>query len=278
METSVRFRNSGWARRKPTGAISVPIGSANGLKTEKKAIISDLVALREKLIAADDSDDPDGAAMTIGIPLAMYAWDQLPFWRRFFRDCGFKVVVSGETNRQTVLRGLDSVVAEPCFPIIVAHGHVAELKDKGGGLYLVTQPIVSSETRFKETESYVCPWGQTLPFIIRQVPQLRDPGADKILCPTIRRREGKKHQRDVMTDVVQKPWCFLRQRPMRHLIRAVIGSKDVRGFLRTGRAGSSCYLEACGGERHCCSRQALQYSRCWREPFRCQKTAGFLRC
>ncbi len=171
-------------------------------KTEKKAIIPDLVALREKLIAADDSDDPDGAAMTIGIPLAMYAWDQLPFWRRFFRDCGFKVVVSGETNRQTVLRGLDSVVAEPCFPIIVAHGHVAELKDKAVD-YIWLPNIVSSETRFKETESYVCPWGQTLPFIIRQVPQLRD-WADKILCPTIRRREGKKHQRDVMTDVVQK--------------------------------------------------------------------------
>ena len=57
----------------------------------------------------------------------MYTWDLLPLWRRFFSDCGFQVVTSDETNRSTVRQGLDCVVAEPCFPIIVAHGHVADL-------------------------------------------------------------------------------------------------------------------------------------------------------
>ena len=97
------------------------------VKTDRKPIIPDLIARRFELLNADDAGDPPHPRGSIGIPLAMYTWDWLPLWRRFFRDCGFQVIVSSETNRQTVRQGLDSVVAEPCFPIIVAHGHIAEL-------------------------------------------------------------------------------------------------------------------------------------------------------
>ncbi len=169
-------------------------------KTQKKAVIPDLVALRAELLGEDDYGDPQEAEQTVGIPMAMYAWDQLPLWRRFFRDCGFKVVVSQDTNRQTVLRGLDSVVAEPCFPIIVAHGHVAELLDRGVD-YVWMPNLVSSETKFMSNESFVCPWGQTLPFVVRQAASFRADGG-KVLCPTIRRRDGREKVRAAMVDAV----------------------------------------------------------------------------
>jgi hypothetical protein len=104
-------------------------------KSKQKASIPDLIALRRELLFADAPETVDANAPTnaptIGIPLAMYTWDYLPAWRRFFHDCGFNVVVSQETNRQTVNAGLEHAVAEPCFPIIVAHGHVAELSSAG---------------------------------------------------------------------------------------------------------------------------------------------------
>jgi predicted CoA-substrate-specific enzyme activase len=171
-------------------------------KTDRKPIIPDLVALRRQLLHADDQGDPPGAAVTIGVPMAMYTHDLLPLWRRFFRDCGFAIVTSTETNRQIVQHGLDCVVAEPCFPIIVAHGHVADLIARNV-THIWLPNILSAETKFMDNESHVCPWGQTLPFVIRQAPAFRSHHG-KILCPTIRLREGREHLRSVLLETAGK--------------------------------------------------------------------------
>ncbi len=166
-------------------------------KTDRKPIIPDLVALRQELLNADDNDGPRVYSKRIGIPMAMYAHDWLPMWRRFFRDCGFDVVPSAETNRKTIRQGLDTVVAEPCFPIIVAHGHVANLVEQDVD-YIWLPNILSAETDFMDNESHVCPWGQTLPFVIRQSPRFRD-WIGRILCPTLRIREGvEEHRRQLL--------------------------------------------------------------------------------
>jgi len=171
-------------------------------KTDIKPIIPDLVSLRNELLNAGDGDDPAGARQSIGIPLAMYSYDLLPLWRRFFRDCGFKVVVSDPTNRSTVQRGGDSVVAEPCFPIIVAHGHVAELIDKGVD-YLWVPNVMSAQTKFMDNQSHMCPWGQTLPFVVRHAPGIKS-RHDRVLCPTIHLRAGSGHLRQVLVETVKQ--------------------------------------------------------------------------
>ncbi len=153
------------------------------VKSGRKPVIPDLVALRHQLLFASQSDSDQQATATVGIPLAMYTWDLLPLWREFFRHCGFKVWISNETNRDTVRLGLDTVVAEPCFPIIVAHGHAAQLAAANVD-YLWLPNILTSEERRQGVESFVCPWGQTLPFVVRQAPRFRNWGG-RILCPTI---------------------------------------------------------------------------------------------
>ena len=176
------------------------------VKTDRRPVIPDLVALRLELLNADDTPadraadavagDPRPA---VGIPLAMYTWDLLPLWRRFFRDCGFKVAVSTPTNRQTVRRGLETAVAEPCFPIIVAHGHAVELLDADVN-YLWVPNILTAEERVPDLESYVCPWGQTLPYVLRQTPRFRAwPG--RVLCPTVSFQPGMDEVRKVLVRV-----------------------------------------------------------------------------
>ena len=64
------------------------------------------------------------------------------------------------------------MVAEPCLPIIVAHGHVADLIEKDVD-YIFVPNLLNTETPDMRVESHVCPWGQTLPFVLRQVPQFR---------------------------------------------------------------------------------------------------------
>ncbi len=171
-------------------------------KTDRKPTIPDLVALRRELLDADDCGDPEGATVRVGIPMAMYAHDQLPLWRRFFRDCGFAVVTSADTNKRIVQHGLDASVAEPCFPIIVAHGHVLDLVEKGVD-HIWLPNILSTPTKFLDNESHVCPWGQTLPFVIRQAPPVKEWGG-RILCPTIRAREGMGHVRGVMVEAAAR--------------------------------------------------------------------------
>lgn len=171
-------------------------------KTDRKPIVPDLVALRKELLVAEAGQDPAEPTATIGVPMAMYAHDLLPLWARFFRECGFKVIASSETNRRTVQFGLDAVVAEPCFPIIVAHGHAAELVEQKVD-YLWLPNILSAETKFMDNESHVCPWGQTLPFVLRQAPPFRTwPG--RILCPTIRFREGTESVRKALVQAARE--------------------------------------------------------------------------
>ncbi|HOJ75992.1 MAG TPA: acyl-CoA dehydratase activase [Phycisphaerae bacterium] len=171
-------------------------------KSQRQPVIPDLMEIRRQLLAEDDKGDPPGATVTIGIPMAMYSWDLLPLYRRFFRDCGFKVVISAETNRKTVRMGIDSVVAEPCFPIIVAHGHVLDLVERNVD-YIWLPNVLSAETKFKHTESHVCPWGQTLPFVIRQAPAFRS-WQGRILCPTVRFREGTEQAREPLVETVRQ--------------------------------------------------------------------------
>ncbi|MCL2330832.1 MAG: acyl-CoA dehydratase activase-related protein, partial [Phycisphaerae bacterium] len=133
-------------------------------KSQRKPIIPDLVELRQELLAADDVKPTGNQAAasgtstekrkTIGMPMAMYTWDLLPMWRRFWQDCGFEVVLSSQTNRKIVRMGIDSVVAEPCFPIMVAHGHVLDLVERNVD-YIWIPNILSAETKFKEVESHV---------------------------------------------------------------------------------------------------------------------------
>jgi len=158
-------------------------------KSPTKAVIPDLFALREELFNDTSGLPPeDASAPTVGIPRAMFAMDYLPFWRTFWSRCGFRVVVSNPSNRHTAAAGQRHVVAEPCFPVIVAHGHVAQLLEAGVD-YLFVPNTVSAETRWKDTESYICPWGQTLPFVLRRVPAF-EKHLKKFLSPRIEFRQG----------------------------------------------------------------------------------------
>ena len=160
-------------------------------KTARPPIIEDLFALRERLFEDDSgAADPGPDARSIGIPRAMFAMDYLPFWRAFWRGCGFRVVVSDPTNRHTVASGVSHVVAEPCFPVIVAHGHIASLLEQDVD-YLFVPNTLSAETQWMNTESHICPWGQTLPFVLRRVPAF-EPHIDRFLCPRVAFREGRE--------------------------------------------------------------------------------------
>jgi len=158
-------------------------------RTERQPVIPDLMALRRRCLL-DGYDGPAGSGPRIGIPQAMFFHDRFPFWRAFLEELGCAVVLSDETNRKIAQDGVDLTVAEPCYPIRVAHGHVKDLLDKGVEWILLPNTI-NAEATPDAVDSHLCPWAQTLPYVMRSVPRLSEV-RDRILAPTVRFRLGER--------------------------------------------------------------------------------------
>ncbi|MEO0113887.1 MAG: acyl-CoA dehydratase activase-related protein [candidate division WOR-3 bacterium] len=72
----------------------------------------------------------------IGIPRALLYFRYGNFWRRFFQELGFEVVLSPKTDKTILKKGLDKVSSEVCLPIKVICGHIEELIDKVDYIFL----------------------------------------------------------------------------------------------------------------------------------------------
>jgi len=130
----------------------------------------------------DKPDNPNGKK--VGLPRVSLFFEYCPFFKAFLTECGFEVVLSDATNRQTITRGLDTIQAEFCFPIKVAHGHVMNLLEKGVDYVFLpcvvnTPPLVEGMER-----SYNCVYVQALPYILRSAIDFAKYGA-KPLIPVL---------------------------------------------------------------------------------------------
>ncbi|OGB94822.1 MAG: hypothetical protein A2Z31_01600 [candidate division NC10 bacterium RBG_16_65_8] len=159
-------------------------------RTEREPAIPDLMALRREHLL-DGYGGPHGSGPRVGIPRAMFFHDRFPFWRAFLEALGCSVVLSDDTNRKIAQDGIDLTVAEPCYPIRVAHGHVKDLIDKGADWILLPN-VMNAEPTPDATQSQMCPWAQTLPYVVRSVPRLTEI-RERILAPTVHFRLGADH-------------------------------------------------------------------------------------
>ena len=111
--------------------------------------------------------------------------------------------LSEPTNKEIINAGVEATIAEPCFPIKVAHGHFKDLLDKNCE-YIFQPNVIDGETKFMNVNSHHCPWTQTLPFVIKGS-SLGDGHEDKILCPTLHFRDGQEKISIELFDYLRKP-------------------------------------------------------------------------
>ena len=156
-------------------------------KVDRQPVIRDLIEFREELLLRDYKE-PAGGRLTVGVPRTVAFFEHFPMWNRFFRELDIDVQISEKTNRKIAQDGIDLTVAEPCFPIKIAHGHVQDLLDKRVD-YIFVPNILDSESTQPDLESHWCPWNQTLPFVLRSAPGFEDARA-KLLLPTLHFRLG----------------------------------------------------------------------------------------
>lgn len=170
------------------------------VKTGLRSNIKDVFKQREELLYDAFNryhGDENTEKKTIGFPRAMYFFDRLPFWSTFWGELGFRMVLSDPTNKYITKQGIESVVAEPCFPIKVAHGHVLNLMEKEPD-YIFMPAMITSECNSDDTDrskvvgrkqTYFCLWGQTLPSVIRSNQKFKK-YENKFLTPKVELREG----------------------------------------------------------------------------------------
>ncbi len=140
---------------------------------------------------------------TIGIPMAIASWQLLPTFSQFFRELGFEVVLSGRTNKETIRKGLESVTAQPCFPIKVAYGHIVELIEKGAD-YIFLPSIVSVAGSFPQNKhNHFCPYVQSFPYQVRSA--FGDKlGKTKLLIAPLRLGEGDSIMQKTFAELGKK--------------------------------------------------------------------------
>jgi len=168
---------------------------------DRKPVIEDLIAFRDQLLEAP-LKPKNGGRRTVGIPRAMFFYDRFPFWCTYLQDLGFDVVVSPSTDGRIVALGDELAIAQPCFPVQVAHGHVKALLELGVD-YVLLPNVVNYETTEEKVQSKPCPWNQTLPFVVRAAPRLES-ARGKLVAPTIHFRYGSKRVQEELWELARR--------------------------------------------------------------------------
>ena len=165
---------------------------------KKPTSLPDLFAHRESLFMAPCPKNPKGPSGTlrIGFPRALLPFHDLyPFWKTFFGELGFELVLSDPTNKSIIHESVEGVSAETCFPVKVAHGHVLDLLDKGVDLIFLPGTISLPCDDPEMEQSFACPYVQTIPCIIESSLNLRDRGIP-LLSPALHFLRGHKALRN----------------------------------------------------------------------------------
>ena len=165
-------------------------------------------------------NDPE--KITVGIPRGlMVFYQEFQYWSTFFRELGFNVIISEETNNQTIKKSLSLIVAETCFPVEVMHGHIYELLE-GKADYVFTPFIINVKgAADNPTNNCNCPWVQTVPFMVRA--SLPEEQKNKLLTPTLNFRYGNKVAEKELHDYFGKKFGLSRKQ-----IAAAMKEADIK--------------------------------------------------
>lgn len=138
-------------------------------RTRDHSNLPDLFAERERMLLSGykPSRELPENAPRVGIPRALLFHELFPLWHAMLTEMGCQVVLSDRTNKRIIHEGAESSVAETCFPMKVALGHVLNLLDKEIDFIFLPSVINLEKMDEDMTDSFVCPYVQSFPYTVR---------------------------------------------------------------------------------------------------------------
>jgi len=178
--------------------------------SSRKPVIEDLIAYRDKLIEQVTGEplNPRKLALkqgvlNVGVPRTMAMFDRYPFWHRYFTEIGVNVVLSRQTDSRISAKGVEMAIAQPCYPVEVAHGHAWSLAQLGVD-YLFVPNVLDAETSEESgSVAQYCPWNQTLPFVLQSAPGLEE-HRERFLSPSIHFRLGPDYVKRALAEMARR--------------------------------------------------------------------------
>lgn len=104
---------------------------------------------------------------TIGIPRALNIYAHYPLWFTFFTELGFRVELSGRSNKKLYESGMESIPSESmCYPAKITNGHIMNLLRKG--VNTIFYPSIPYDIKEEESAEnhYNCPIVTSYPEVI----------------------------------------------------------------------------------------------------------------
>lgn len=195
---------------------------------------------------------------TIGIPRVLNMYENYPFWAVFFKQLGFRVVLSPFSDRKLYERGMDSIPSESeCYPAKLSHGHVQWLIDTG--IKTIFHPCVFYE--HQETPNaqnqYNCPIVVSYPENLKNNIETVTDGDVEYIRPFIS-FANEKSVADRLVKLCKKRWKI----PESEVRRAVSSAwaeqlkakNDIRSkgkqFLEEMEQSHKCGIVLCGRPYH----------------------------
>ncbi len=153
-------------------------------KSHERSEIPDLFEEREKLLYSVHREFISSRKKKgkVGIPRALFFYELFPFWATFFENLGYEVVLSDRTNKRIIRQGVETVLAETCYPIKVALGHIQNLLEKKVD-YIFFPSLINLKKDSPGSESYCCPYVQAFPYMLKATYSFKDKGVEFLSAP-----------------------------------------------------------------------------------------------
>ncbi|MCX6625041.1 MAG: acyl-CoA dehydratase activase-related protein, partial [Acidobacteria bacterium] len=180
------------------------------MKSGRKPVIEDLFAYRDKVteelagsLANTTKLERKPGRIYVGVPRTMSTYDRYPFWHRYLTEIGCEVVLSRQTDARISADGVEYSLAQPCYPVQVAHGHVKSLIHLGVDYILVPNVLNAESCEDDKTSAHFCPWNQTLPYVLKAVPQFEE-AESRFLTPSMHFQLGREYIKDALAEIGRK--------------------------------------------------------------------------
>ncbi len=111
----------------------------------------------DKLMGYQPKDNKD-YKLSVGLPMVMNMYENLPFWQPFFDHLGIKTILSDRSTKKLYERGQDSVPSDTiCYPAKLVHGHIESLMAKNPDIVFYPNMPYNMLEKTHGDNHYNCP-------------------------------------------------------------------------------------------------------------------------